>query len=133
MIWIYVDARFRKHFVYSKSMQINTASTKAAVEIVTHYAGVLSQLMLAGGFYLAPIALWFLWFGLRRDFKWKILHILYILVCVYVFAVFVGGGILVGSNFGYGAFGAIGGVFGFWALFEGMTQIKLRQEFRERV
>jgi|SRR5690606_7278930 len=114
-------------------MEINTASTESAIQIVERYGAVLANAMLAGGFYLAPVALWFLWFGLRRDFKWKILHILYILVCSYVFAAFVGGGIVIGYKFGFGAFGAIVGVIGFWLLFEIMTKIKLRKEFKNRV
>jgi hypothetical protein len=72
------------------------------------------------------VALWYLWYGLRRDFEWKIFSFLYILVCGYVFALFFGGGIYVGRKWNLGPLGAIIGMMAFWGIFEGMTYVKLR-------
>jgi hypothetical protein len=107
-------------------------SAQVFTKLVEQYAVAFSDMMLMGGIYLAPFILWYLWYGLKRDFEWKIFDFLYVMVCLWVLAALLGLGVLIGSRFGYGELGAVGGIFAFWGLFNILLRLKARKDFRNR-
>ena len=107
-------------------MEVQTQSSMAAVDLVNKLGPQFIQFFFGVGSFFMIFAIWFLWYGLKRHFQWKIFSFLYTLVCIWVFAFFFGGGILIGQKWNLGALGALIGVFCFWGIFEFMTRLKLR-------